>query len=154
MKLIEILQHDNVIPDINADNKKAVLEKLAKSVSEIHQDVDFEKLLKILIEREQLGTTGIGDGVAIPHGKIPGTTRPIVAFGRCINGVDFDSLDGKLAHIFFLLIAPEQESSLHLQVLVRIAKILKNSEFRDKLMKAKSRDELYKIIIETDEGES
>ena len=154
MKLIEILQHDNVIPDINADNKKTVLEKLAKSVSEIHPDVDFEKLLKILIEREQLGTTGIGDGVAIPHGKIPGITRPIVAFGRCINGVDFDSLDGKLAHIFFLLIAPEQESSLHLQVLVRIAKILKNSEFRDKLMKSKSCDELYKIIIETDEGES
>ena len=154
MKLIEILQHDNVIPDINADNKKAVLEKLAKSVSEIHPDVDFEKLFKILIEREQLGTTGIGDGVAIPHGKIPGIIRPIVAFGRCINGVDFDSLDGKLAHIFFLLIAPEQESSLHLQVLVRIAKILKNSEFRDKLMKTKSRDELYKIIIETDEGES
>jgi len=154
MKLKEILKYDNIIPDIKAANKKAVLEALVKSVAEVHQDIDPEKLLKILLEREQLGTTGVGDSVAIPHGKISGITQPIVAFGRCIDGVDFDALDGKLAYIFFLLIAPEQASSQHLQVLVRIAKILKNSAFRDKLIKSKSRDELYKIIIETDEGES
>ena len=153
MKLKEILQYDNVIPSIKADNKRAVLEELAQSVAEVHPDVDFEKLLKILLEREHLGTTGIGDNVAIPHGKISGIIQPIVAFGRCIDGVDFDALDGKLVHIFFLLIAPEQASSQHLQVLVRIAKILKNFAFRNKLMESKSRDELYNVIIETDEGE-
>ena len=154
MKLKEILKYGNVIPDMKAANKRAVLEKLVESVTEIHPDIDSEKLLKILLEREQLGTTGIGDSVAIPHGKISGITQPIVAFGRCINGVDFEAMDGKLVYIFFLLIAPEQESSQHLQVLVRIAKILKNSAFRDELIKSKSRDELYKIIIDTDEGES
>ena len=153
MKLKEILQYDNVIPDINADNKRAVLERLARSVSEVHPDVDYENLLKVLFEREHLGTTGIGDGVAIPHGKISGITKPVVAFGRCADGVDFDALDGKPTYIFFLLIAPEQASGQHIQILVRIARILRDSAFRDKLRESKSRDELYKLIIETDEGE-
>ena len=153
MKLKEILQYDNVIPNINADNKRAVLEKLAQSVTEVYPGVDYEILLKVLFEREQLGTTGIGDGIAIPHAKISGITQPIVAFARCVDGVDFDALDGKPSYIFFLLIAPEQASGQHIQVLVRIAKILKSSAFRDKLMESKSRDELYKLIIETDEGE-
>jgi len=153
MKLKEILQYDDVIPNIDADNKKDILEKLVQSVTEVHPNVDYKNLLKFLFEREQLGTTGLGDGIAIPHAKISGITQPIVTFARCANGVDFDALDEKPSYIFFLLIAPEQASGIHLQILVRIAKILKNSAFRSKLMESKSRDELYKLIIETDEGE-
>jgi PTS system nitrogen regulatory IIA component len=107
--------------------------------------------VKVLVERERLGSTGIGDGVAIPHGKMNGVRHPIISFGRSKQGLDFESMDGQPVHLFFLLIAPENSSGIHLQVLAKIAKILKNRDFRKKLMEPATREELYQTIVETDE---
>jgi PTS system nitrogen regulatory IIA component len=104
----------------------------------------------VLIEREHLGSTGIGDGVAIPHGKLSSVEQPIVSFGRSKKGLDFDSMDGQPAYLFFLLLAPENSSGVHLQVLTKIARILKSSTFRKALMQVGSREEIYETIIQTD----
>jgi PTS system nitrogen regulatory IIA component len=89
--------------------------------------------------------------LSIPNGKMNGVSRPIISFGRSKQGLDFDSMDGQPAHLFFLLIAPEDSSSVHLQVLAKIAKILKNRDFRKKLMEPGTKKELYQTIVQTDE---
>ena len=151
MKLTEIIEENNIIPDLKAKDKKGVLEELAAVISRHEPSIDKGALVKVLVERERLGSTGIGDGVAIPHGKMNGVSHPIISFGRSRQGLDFDSMDGQLAHLFFLLIAPEDSSSVHLQVLAKIAKILKNRDFRKKLMEPGTKKELYQTIVQTDE---
>ncbi|TET88521.1 MAG: PTS sugar transporter subunit IIA [Desulfobacteraceae bacterium] len=140
-----------MIPELKAKDKKGVLEELAGVISRHEPSIDKGALVKVLVERERLGSTGIGDGVAIPHGKMNGVSRPIISFGRSKQGLDFDSMDGQPAHLFFLLIAPEDSSSVHLQVLAKIAKILKNRDFRKKLMEPGTKKELYQTIVQTDE---
>ena len=151
MKLTEIIEENNIIPELKAKDKKGVLEELAAVISRHEPSIDKGALVKVLVERERLGSTGIGDGVAIPHGKMNGVSRPIISFGRSRQGLDFDSMDGQPAYLFFLLIAPEDSSSVHLQVLAKIAKILKNRDFRKKLMEPGTKKELYQRIVQTDE---
>jgi PTS system nitrogen regulatory IIA component len=109
-------------------------------------------MVNTLLEREKLGSTGIGDGVAIPHGKLVNLEELIVSFGRSKEGVEFDAMDGKPAHIFFLLMAPEDTTGKHLKALAKISKMLKDSTFRKKLLEAKSKDELYMIIADKDDS--
>ena len=142
---------DDIISDLQARDKKGVLEELAEVVSRHNPSVDRVVLVNVLVERENLGSTGIGDGVAIPHGKLKGVDQPIVSFGRSKTGLDFDSMDAQPVHLFFLLIAPENSSGMHLQVLAKIAKILKNSAFRKLLMEAGGRGDLYRTITDMDE---
>jgi len=151
MKLSEIITIDNIIPELRAKDKKGVLGELADVITSHHPDIDKRMLVKVLVEREHLGSTGIGDGVAIPHGKLNTVEHPIVSFGRSKRGLDFDSMDGQPAYLFFLLLAPESSSGIHLQVLTRIAKMLKKSVFRKELMQAETREELYQTIIQSDE---
>ena len=151
MRLSDILEEDNIIPDLKAKDKKGVLEELAEAIASHEPSLDKNSLVKVLLERERLGSTGIGDGVAIPHGKFPAVTQPIISFGRSRKGLDFDSMDGEPAFLFFLLVAPENAASIHLKALARIAKILKNGAFRKVLMEARNRQELYKTIIQNDE---
>ena len=151
MKFSEILEKDHIIPDLKAKGKKGVLEELAEAVADHEPSVDKSDLVRVLIERESLGTTGIGDGVAIPHGKLRSVKHPIILFGRSKRGLDFDSMDEHPTFLFFLLVAPEDSSGTHLQVLAKIAKILKSSAFRKKLMGAESQKDLYQMIIQTDE---
>jgi len=150
MRLSEILAIDNIIPDLKAKDKKGVLGELAEAIASYDTNIDKGMLVKVLIEREHLGSTGIGDGVAIPHGKLSSVKQPIVSFGRSKKGLDFDSMDGQPAYLFFLLLAPENSSGVHLQVLTKIARILKSSTFRKTLMQVESREELYETIIQTD----
>ncbi len=150
MRLSEILAIDNVIPELKAKDKKGVLGELAEVIARYDKNIDKGKLVKVLIEREHLGSTGIGDGVAIPHGKLSSVKQPIVSFGRSRKGLDFDSMDGQPAFLFFLLLAPENSSGVHLQVLTKIARILKSSAFRKTLMEVESREEIYQTIIQTD----
>lgn len=150
MKLSEIIAEDNVLPELKSLDKRGVLEELAGVISNHEPSIDQGALVSVLLERERLGTTGIGDGVAIPHGKLNGVRRPIISFGRSKNGLDFDSIDGQPAHLFCLLIAPENSSGVHLQVLARIAKVLKSSALRKKLMEASTRKELYQVIVQGD----
>jgi PTS system nitrogen regulatory IIA component len=146
--LSKMIEANNVIPDLKARDKRGVLEELAGAISENDSSIDKETLVRVLVERERLGTTGIGDGVAIPHGKLDTIEHPIISFGRSKEGLDFDSMDGQPAYLFFLLVAPENSSGIHLQVLAKIAKILKNSAFRKKLMEGGTREELYQTIIQ------
>ncbi len=150
MKLSEILAIDNVIPELKAKDKNGVLDELAGAIATYDMNIDKETLVNVLIERENLGSTGIGDGVAIPHGKMSSVEKPIVSFGRSKKGLDFDSMDGQPAFLFFLLLAPENSSGVHLQVLTKIARILKSSTFRKALMEVPSREEIYQTIVQTD----
>jgi len=151
MRLSEILNPDNIIPDLRATDKKGVLEELVDVIVSHDPSLDKGSLVKVLLEREKLGSTGIGDGIAIPHGKFRGLKNPVISFGRSLDGLDFDSMDGQPAFLFFLLVAPENSASIHLKALAKIAKILKNSSFRNMLMKAPTRKELYQTIIQNDE---
>ena len=151
MKLSEILDEDYIIPDLKARDKRGVLEELTEPIVDHEPSLDKSTLVKILLERERLGSTGIGDGVAIPHGKSAGIRQPMISFGRSLQGLDFESMDGQPAFLFFLLVAPENSASIHLKALAKIAKILKNSSFRRVLMEASTRQEIYQTIIREDE---
>ena len=152
MKLSDLLIEDNIIPDLKAQDKVRALEELAETIVPHRPSLDKDLLVRVLLDRERLGSTGIGDGVAIPHGKFHGINNPIISFGRSRKGLDFESMDGQPVHLVFLLVAPENSANVHLKALARIAKILKNSYFRKLLMEATSREELYQTIIENDEG--
>ena len=108
--------------------------------------------MQVLLDRERLGSTGIGEGVAIPHGKLNNIDRQLIAFGLSRKGVDFDAMDGKPARLFFLLIAPEDSVGVHLKTLARISKLLKTSHARERLLSAADRAQIYRIISEEEEN--
>jgi PTS system nitrogen regulatory IIA component len=105
----------------------------------------------VLLEREKISTTAIGEGVAIPHGKLPGVERVLGVFARSPQGVDFASLDGGPTHLFFVLVAPENAAADHLKALARISRLLKDEPFRRRLMVGQTSQELFNIIAEEDE---
>jgi len=150
MKITDILSADMIIPDLKGTTKPDILSELAKLLTSKYKEISLRDLLAVLAERERLGSTAIGDGIAIPHGKLRGVAKIIGAFGRHVAGVDFDSLDGGPSQLFFVLVAPEDSASLHLKALARVSRLLKESSFRDHLIVAKDSDELYKLIKEED----
>ncbi|SEM26300.1 PTS IIA-like nitrogen-regulatory protein PtsN [Syntrophus gentianae] len=152
MKIADLLRKEYIIDGLVSSNKKEVLEELSRRILKGKLDFHLDAMIKVLTEREKLGSTGIGDGVAIPHGRLNGLEDLILAFGRSRSGIDFDSMDGKPVNLFFLLMAPEHSTSEHLKVLARISRMLKDQKFRTCLMEAKSRDELYRIIADKDEN--
>jgi PTS system nitrogen regulatory IIA component len=151
MKLSELLGEDNIVIELSAKDKRSVLEELVEAIANSDFPIDKPTLVKVLLERERLGSTGIGDGVAIPHGKYHGISRPLISFGRSREGLDFESMDGQPAHLFFLLVAPENSANIHLKALATIARILKNSSFRKALMEASTAGEIYVKIAQYDE---
>ena len=148
MQLDQIFKVEFINADLSAKTKIEALTELVNTMIRSGFKLNSSSVIEILQQRENLGSTGIGDGVAIPHGKIPELDDLIVAFGRSTEGIDYDSLDGKPVHLFFLLLAPENSSGQHLKVLAQISKMLKVANFRKKLLKAKSQSDLYKIIID------
>ncbi|MBL0732692.1 MAG: PTS sugar transporter subunit IIA [Desulfosarcina sp.] len=150
MKILDVLKTEAILADLKAKDKKGVLEELVTPVARI-ANLNRDDLIKILLERERLGSTGIGGGIGIPHGKMKGLDSLVLGFGLSKKGVDFESIDGRLSYIFFLLITPEDSTGLHLKALARISRILKNDVFKERLLKASDRDEIYKIINEEDE---
>lgn len=150
MKILEVLKQEAIIADLQATNKKGVLEELVVPVAAI-AGIDQEKLVKVLLERERLGSTGIGNNIGIPHGKLKDLDEMVIGFGLSRKGVEFESIDGDPTHIFFVLMTPENSTGLHLKLLARISRILKNEAFRDRLMNAGNSEEIYNIIKEEDE---
>lgn len=144
------LQPAAIIPVLSARSKGEVLAELAQNVIDRHPALDRQDLLRILNEREKLGSTGIGDGIAIPHGKLRQVNELICAFGRSREGVDFSSLDGRPVHLFFLLVAPENAAAAHLKALARISRILRDPAVRNALMAAEDVRELFGIFQEQD----
>jgi PTS system nitrogen regulatory IIA component len=150
MKILDVLQKEAILPDLTSRDKKGIIEELVSPVTRI-ANVNREDLVRVLMDRERLGSTGIGGGIGIPHGKLRGLESLILSFGLSRKGVDFESMDGLPTHIFFLLITPENSTGLHLKLLARISKILKNDLFKAKLLKAADRDEIFDAIKEEDE---
>ena len=151
VKISELLAPAAVVSDMQASNKEEALVELTEALIASGSRLDLEEVLRILQEREQLGSTGIGDGVAIPHGKLKNLDQLVMSFGRSVTGVDFDSMDGKPAHLFFLLVAPEESVGVHLKTLARISKLLKDQEVRQKLLEAPDRDSICDIIFSEEE---
>ena len=151
MKISDFLNPELILPELAARTKEEVLEELADRIARNFSGVSAEKLLRVLNEREKLGSTGIGDGFAIPHGKSKSMDQMIISFGRSRMGIPFDSLDGKPAHYFFVLIAPENSAGDHLKALAKISRFLKHSLFKENLAKAEDRAELQKLIQDQDE---
>ncbi len=150
MKIIAILRPDDIIPALAAATKDEVLAELAARVEEHHPGLKRQELLQILQERERLGSTGIGDGIAIPHGKLREARELVMVFGRSRTGVDFSALDGRPAHLFFLLVAPDDAIGIHLKMLARISRILKDPAVRKALLEAPDAAAIHAIIREQD----
>ena len=150
MKLIDILTESSIVADLQARTKAEALDVLVDAMTKTHKMLNKSDILQVLLEREKLGSTGIGDGIAIPHGKSAALAQIVSGFGLSKRGIDFDSLDGKPAHLFFLLVAPEDSAGTHLKMLARISRMLKNLDFRKRLLGANSQHEIYQIISEED----
>lgn len=151
MKILDILAPEAIVPAMRATTKAEALQELATLLVTLHPEVDGARLVQVLLDREALGSTAIGEGIAIPHGKLPGVANVVAAFGRSPNGVAFDSLDGKPTRLFFLLIAPEDSAGVHLKALARVSRLLKDRSFRDRLEAGGTPEQLFAIIKEEDE---
>lgn len=152
MKILDVLHKDAIIADLKALDKKGILEELVTPIARI-AGINHDFLVRVLLERERLGSTGIGEGIGIPHGKLKDLDSLVLGFGLSRKGADFESMDGRPPHIFFLLVTPENSTGLHLKLLARISRILKNDLFKQKLLNAADSDEIYSIIRAEEEEE-
>ncbi len=150
MKINEVLNSEAILVDLKSTDKKGLLEELSAPVARI-AGIKPEELVGVLMERERLGSTGIGGGIGIPHGKLKNLETLILGFGLSRQGVDFESMDGRPTHIFFILITPEKSTGLHLKLLARISKILKNDILKERLLGVTDRKDVFSIIEEEDE---
>jgi len=151
MRIQDIVPPGAVVDGLRAETKEGVLRELSEAVCRRVPALSSERLTAILMEREGLGSTGIGEGVAIPHGKVPGIDRLVATFGRSREGVQFASIDGKPARLFFLILAPENSAGMHLKALARISRLLKDERFRGRLLAAEDAEGLSRIFREEDE---
>lgn len=148
MKLTDVLIRDACIVDMQGKTKKEALRELSDAMGNAVAGIHSGDLLDMLLEREKLGTTAMGDGVAIPHARVETLDRVLASFGKSRHGVDFDSVDGKRTHLFFLLVAPGTEGSAHLLTLARISRFLTHDEFRARLFDVEAVEDLYRAIEE------
>lgn len=153
MKIVDFVGPDLIVPQLHAHEKSEVIRELADHLA-AHvtgpQKIDREVLAKVLLERERLASTAIGEGVAIPHGKLDAVGKLVAVVGRAPEGVDFDSMDGRPTHLFFVLVAPENSTGVHLKALARISRLFKDPEFRTRLMQAKDAQEIFRVIADED----
>ncbi len=150
MKITDILVREASILDLKATTKDDLLQEMATSLAAAEPALEAGALLQVLRERESLQSTGIGEGVAIPHGKVQGLDRLVAAFARSTTGVDFDSIDGQPTQLLFLLIVPEQSGGQHLKALARISRFFRDASFREKLLGAGDLEEIFRAIEEED----
>ena len=151
MKILDILDKQMIIHQLASTSKEGVLRELIRAIAHVEKQVDENRLMEILLERESLGSTGIGEGVAIPHGKSKDVKRLLASFGRSLAGMDFQAMDGKPTHLFFLLVAPENSAGTHLKALARISRLMKDNVFRKRLMEVSSGEEIYSLFSAEDE---
>jgi PTS system nitrogen regulatory IIA component len=151
MKIRDHLKEEWVIPELKGKDKPSILKELSSVLVKPCGVSSEEDLVQVLLEREKLGSTGIGEGVAIPHGRLKHLKTFFISFGRSMEGVDFDSIDHKPSQLFFLVMAPEDSAVNNLKLLSRIVTLLKDSSFKKRLMEARTQNELFRIIFEEDE---
>jgi len=151
MKILDYLKEEWIIPDLQATDKQSILRELSGVLVKPCQAASAEELMRVLLEREKLESTGIGEGIAIPHGRFKKLKDFFISFGRSLKGVDFDSIDRKPSSLFFLVMAPENSAVNNLKLLGRIVTLLKDASFKKRLLEASLRKELFQIIAEEDE---
>jgi PTS system nitrogen regulatory IIA component len=152
MKITDIFRKEYIIEELKSKTKQEVLAELSGVFLRGNLQFDHGTMVSSLLEREKLGSTGIGEGIAIPHGKAADISDLIVSFGRSKKGVEFDAMDGRPVHLFFLLMAPEDAAGQHLKVLAKLSRMLKNNGFRKNLMESKSAEELFSVIADRDDA--
>lgn len=150
MKIVDLIKRDMVVPALKGIDKKAILEELAAYMAGHHTRIDRAMLAKVLIEREALASTAIGEGVAIPHGKLSSVGEIVACLGRATAGVEFDSMDGHPTYLFFVLVAPESSTGAHLKALARISRVFKDPEFRRRLLAAPDAEAMYSVVADED----
>ncbi|MBU1088099.1 MAG: PTS sugar transporter subunit IIA [Candidatus Omnitrophica bacterium] len=150
MKIMDFLKEKAISADLKSADKEGIIREMIDLLADAQAIKDKEKIVKILLEREALGSTGIGQGVAIPHGKSSSVKELVAAFGISHKGVNYDSLDGEPVYIFFLLVAPEDSAGPHLKALARISRLLKDKYFRDTLRAAPDAKSLIKTLRSED----
>jgi PTS system nitrogen regulatory IIA component len=151
MKITDYLKEDRVAADLQGTDKLSILKEMSRLLMKPCQAASAEDLVRILLEREKLESTGIGEGIAIPHGRVKKLNEFVLSFGRSTKGIDFDSIDHKPTHLFFFVMAPENSAVNNLKLLSRIVTLLKDPSFKRRLMEARSSKELFQIISEEDE---
>jgi PTS system nitrogen regulatory IIA component len=151
MKVTEFLSPNAVVAELRGTTKAEVLRELSDHLALAYPGMlRGDRVLEVLSEREKLASTGIGEGVAIPHGKMPGLDRLYAAFGVSHGGVDFSSIDKRPTHLFFALVAPENSAGVHLKALARVSRLFRNPELRDAILAAPSGADIYRLISEED----
>jgi PTS system nitrogen regulatory IIA component len=150
MKIMDILVRDAVILDLGPRSKREVLAEMANALAKCEPQIEADRLLEVLLEREALQSTGIGEGVAIPHGKMMGLDRLVASFARSVDGVDFESIDGQTTHHFFLLVVPEHSGGMYLKALARISRFFRDAAFRQRLNDVDTLDDVIRAIEEED----
>lgn len=151
MKIREILRNSCIRAELTSDDKPHVIDELSEMMAMAYPDIDKEALSHVLNERERLGSTGIGNGVAILHGKLASLEQIVTGFGRSAKGITFDAQDGNPVHLFFVLIAPKNSASLHLKAMARLSRLLKDAHFRNRLYEANDAKDIYETIVSEDE---
>lgn len=152
MKICDILTQELIVPKLTATDKESVLRELSSHIS-LHNhgfNADAQQIFDALIHRERLGSTGVGEAVAIPHAKIPGLASLVACFGRAPNGVSFDAIDEQPVKLIFVLLVPESSAGAHLKALARISRLLKDPAFREQLLSRGGQGDIYAAFLEED----
>jgi nitrogen PTS system EIIA component len=150
MKVVDFLRPDLVIPELRGGTKSEVLAEMANHLAANQAGIEPEVLRRVLEERELLASTAIGDGIAIPHGKMDTVNQLVGALGRSTEGLEFDSIDGKPTHLVFMLVAPASSTGIHLKALARLSRLFRDALFRQRLVEASDGTAMYRVITEED----
>lgn len=151
MKIMDFLSSETVVLDLKATDTESAIREMVEVLKRLKKIKDTSELIDILLQREKLGSTGIGNGVAIPHGKIDSLENQVGILGISKKGVDFKSLDGAPAHLIFLLVAPSNTSGEHLLAMASISRVFKDRLFRQSILKATTVEQVIGLIKELDQ---
>ena len=149
MEIRDLLQPESVVADLKAANKKQLLQELAKCAARV-TGVNDRKIFETLLERERLGSTGVGSGIAIPHGKLSDFKRLYGVFARLERPVEFDAIDEQPVDLIFLLLAPEGAGADHLKALARVSRLLRDTSMCEKLRGTDTADGLYMVLTQSE----
>ena len=150
MKITDLINKNAIDLNVHIQTKKELIKKAVELMAQNGNIKDLNEYENLVLKREEEGTTGIGEGIAIPHGKGDCITKPGLAAMVIPDGADFDALDGNKVNLLFLIAAPDTKDNVHLDVLSRLSTLLMDASFRDKLLNAKSKEEFLRIIDETE----
>ncbi len=152
MKVLDLLSTNYVISNIKGQSKEEVINELINLFNDDPRVIDLEKVRDAVLEREKIMSTGVGKGFAIPHGKTNAVNDMLAAFGKSDRPIEYDSLDGQPVYLVFLLVGKDNLVSKHIKLLSRISRMMNKDEFREKLIKAKTSDEILEIFRKEEEN--